>query len=69
VKFQTCGTTYRPEILRMPTSANLTDSIRDTMRVAAVAMLTAGNTWDLPRSGHPDVGGQQPPVLTPGLGH
>ncbi len=46
VKCQTCGTTYRPEVLQMPTSANLTDSIRDTMRVAAVAMLTAGNTWD-----------------------
>jgi tellurite resistance protein len=47
VKCQTCNTAYRPEVLQTPTSAVLTDSIRDTMRMAAVAMLHAGNAWDV----------------------
>ncbi len=46
VKCQTCNTAYRPEVLQTPTSAALTDTIRDTMRMAAVAMLNAGNAWD-----------------------
>jgi Tellurite resistance protein TerB/zinc-ribbon family len=46
VKCQTCGTSFRPEVLQTPTSAVLTDSIRDTMRLAAVALLNAGNSWD-----------------------
>ncbi|MDQ6615548.1 MAG: TerB family tellurite resistance protein [Actinomycetota bacterium] len=46
VKCQTCATAFRPEVLQTPTSAALTDGIRDTMRVAAVAMLKAGNSWD-----------------------
>jgi uncharacterized tellurite resistance protein B-like protein len=47
VKCQTCGTAFRPEVLQTPTSAALTDSIRDTMRVAAVAMLNAGQSFDV----------------------
>jgi rubredoxin len=43
VKCQTCGTAFRPEVLHAPTSASLSDNLRDTMRVAAVAMLSAGN--------------------------
>ncbi len=46
VKCQTCGTSFRPEVLQTPTSAVLTDTIRDTMRLAAVALLNAGNSWD-----------------------
>lgn len=46
VKCQTCATAYRPEVLQTPTSATLTDTIRDTMRMAAVAMLKAGNVSD-----------------------
>jgi hypothetical protein len=34
-------------VLRTPTSAALTETIGDTMRAAAVAMLTAGNVWDV----------------------
>jgi uncharacterized tellurite resistance protein B-like protein len=47
VKCQTCNTGFRPEVLQTPTSSVLTDSIRDTMRMAAVAMLNAGNAWDV----------------------
>jgi uncharacterized tellurite resistance protein B-like protein len=47
VKCQTCNTAFRPEVLQTPTSAQLTDTIRDTMRLAAVAMLTAGDSWDV----------------------
>lgn len=46
VKCQTCSTAFRPEVLQTPTSTSLADSIRDTMRVAAVAMLKAGSSWD-----------------------
>jgi hypothetical protein len=47
VKCQTCATTFRPEVLQTPTSAVLTEGIRDTMRTAAVAMLQAGSQWDV----------------------
>ncbi len=47
VKCQTCNTAYRPEVLQTPTSAVLTDTIRDTMRTAAIAMLNAGSVWDV----------------------
>jgi tellurite resistance protein len=46
VKCQTCGTAFRSEVLQTPTSAVLSDTIGDTMRTAAVAMLNAGNAWD-----------------------
>lgn len=46
VKCQTCNAAFRPEILQAPTSARLSDAIRDTMRLAAVVMLRAGNSWD-----------------------
>ena len=46
VKCQTCNSTFRPEVLHAPTSARLSEAIRDTMRLAAVAMLLAGNSWD-----------------------
>lgn len=47
VKCQTCGTAFRPEVLNAPTSASLTDTLRAAMRVAAVAVLSVGNTEDL----------------------
>lgn len=46
VKCQTCNSAFRPEVLQAPTSARLSETIRDTMRLAAVAMLLAGNSWD-----------------------
>jgi len=46
VKCQTCGTSFRPEVLQTPTSAVLTDTIRDSMRSAVVAILNAGSSWD-----------------------
>jgi hypothetical protein len=42
VKCRTCGTCFRPEVLSAPTSASLTDAIRNAMRVAAIAMIRAG---------------------------
>ncbi|HEX3427113.1 MAG TPA: zinc-ribbon domain-containing protein [Acidimicrobiales bacterium] len=46
VRCQTCNTAFRPDVLQTPTSAALTDSIRETMRTAAVVMLKAGNPYD-----------------------
>ena len=43
VKCSTCGTGYRPEVLNTPTSAVFTETLRGAMRVAAVAMLRAGD--------------------------
>jgi hypothetical protein len=43
VKCTTCGTAYRPEVLNTPTSAVFTETLRGAMRVAAIAMLTAGD--------------------------
>jgi hypothetical protein len=42
VKCSTCGTCFRPEVLDTPTSAVFTETLRGAMRVAAIAMLTAG---------------------------
>lgn len=47
VKCQTCATSFRPEVLQTPTSKALADDIGATMRMAAAAMLTAGNAWDV----------------------
>jgi hypothetical protein len=43
VKCSTCGTCYRPEVLNAPTSAVFTETLRGAMRVAAIAMLVAGD--------------------------
>jgi hypothetical protein len=43
VKCSTCGTCYRPEVLNAPTSAVFTETLRGAMRVAAIAMLGAGD--------------------------
>jgi hypothetical protein len=43
VKCETCGTSYRPEVLNAPTSASLADSLRGATRVASVAMIGAGD--------------------------
>jgi len=43
VKCTTCSTCYRPEVLNTPTSAVFTETLRGAMRVAAIAMLTAGD--------------------------
>jgi tellurite resistance protein len=42
VACRTCGTAFGPAVLDTPTSATLTDAIRNAMRVAVVAMLRAG---------------------------
>lgn len=46
VKCGTCGTAFRPEVLNTPTSAALTDLIRNAMRVAVVAILRVGDAAD-----------------------
>jgi len=46
VKCATCGTGFRPEVLNTPTSAALTDLIRNAMRVAIAAVLRAGDMTD-----------------------
>lgn len=43
VKCTTCGTCYRPEVLNTPTTAVFSETLRGAMRVAAIAMLTAGD--------------------------
>ena len=43
VKCSTCGTCYRPEVLNTPTSAVFSETLRGAMRVAAIAMLNAGD--------------------------
>ncbi len=43
VRCTTCSTTFRPEILAAPTSAALTESIRTAGRIAAIAVLRAGD--------------------------
>jgi Tellurite resistance protein TerB len=43
VKCSTCGTCFRPEVLNTPTSASFSETLRGAMRVAAIAMLTAGD--------------------------
>jgi hypothetical protein len=43
VRCSTCGTGYRPEVLNTPTSAVFTETLRGAMRVAAIAMLVAGD--------------------------
>jgi len=43
VKCSTCGTCFRPEVLSAPTSAVFTETLRGAMRVAAIAMLSAGD--------------------------
>lgn len=47
VKCGTCATAFRPEVLNTPTSAALSETIVSAMRVAAVAMLAAGDPGDL----------------------
>lgn len=46
VRCQTCNAAFRPDVLQTPTSAAMTDSIREAMRTAAVVMLKAGNPYD-----------------------
>ncbi len=46
VKCTTCGTAFRPDVLNTPTSAALTDLIRNAMRVAVAAVLRSGDTAD-----------------------
>jgi zinc-ribbon family len=46
VKCTTCGTAFRPDVLNTPTSAALTDLIRNAMRVAVAAVLRAGDRAD-----------------------
>jgi hypothetical protein len=46
VKCGTCGTAFRPEVLNTPTSAALTDLIRNAMRVAVAAILRVGDAAD-----------------------
>jgi hypothetical protein len=43
VRCSTCGTCFRPEVLHAPTSAVFTETLRGAMRVAAIAMLSAGD--------------------------
>jgi len=46
VRCGTCGSAFRPDVLDTPTSAALTDLIRNAMRVAVAAVLRAGNGHD-----------------------
>ncbi|HUI47619.1 MAG TPA: TerB family tellurite resistance protein [Acidimicrobiia bacterium] len=43
VKCSTCGSTFRPEVLNTPTSAAFSETLKGATRVAAVAMLVAGD--------------------------
>jgi len=43
VKCTTCGSAYRPDVLNAPTSAAFSENLRGATRVAAVAMLAAGD--------------------------
>jgi uncharacterized tellurite resistance protein B-like protein len=43
VKCSTCGTTFRPEVLNTPTTVSFSENLRGAMRVAAIAMLVAGD--------------------------
>jgi hypothetical protein len=44
VRCGTCNTAFRPNVLSTPTTAEFGDTLRGAVRVAAVAMLHAGDT-------------------------
>jgi len=43
VRCGTCNSTFRPEVLQAPTSAEFSDNLRGATRVAVVSMLQAGD--------------------------